>query len=268
MKKINIYKYIDYIKYLDDFVKTNRKIYGVKSKLAQSAGCQRSHLSLVFKSGAHLTLEQAVGMSKVLMHSAEEEHFFILLVQWARSATNDLRQAIKNQIDKLVREQENLSHRIKDKVNIPESTASFLYSSWEPLAILIAISLPSLRTSSALAEYFQLSPVKIEQILNQLKESGLVEWHQSKWRLKNLNIHLPKDSVFNALNHSNWRQKAVQNAYADLNSLHYTSVCSLSRSDVENMKQLILETIDQSRKIVSESKEEELYCFTCDWFRV
>jgi hypothetical protein len=50
--------------------------------------------------------------------------------------------------------------------------------------------------------------------------------------------------------------------------VHFTIVQSLSRADFESVKRLVLETIDGYRKIANPSKEEELICFTTDFFRV
>ena len=143
-----------------------------------------------------------------------------------------------------------------------------IYNTWEPLAVIIAMSLPNVRTPSAIAERLELKIAHVEKILEQLKNIGLAENHDSEWRATESTIHVPKTSRFNSLNHSHWRQKAVQNSYFQNEDVHYTSVCTLSKSDTIKMKQMILEFIDKRRAIVAPSAEEEIFCLTCDCFRV
>ncbi|MEQ1666631.1 MAG: hypothetical protein ABL927_14800, partial [Bdellovibrionales bacterium] len=71
------------------------------------------------------------------------------------------------------------------------------------------------------------------------------------------------------LNHQNWRSQALLDAQKiRSDSIHYTSIQTLSFSDFEKLKELILKFIDNQRDIIKSSKEEQLACFTCDWFRV
>jgi hypothetical protein len=48
--------------------------------------------------------------------------------------------------------------------------------------------------------------------------------------------------------------------------LHYSMVVSLSRHDVVRIKERILEEIKENQAIIKNSKEEELYAYTIDFF--
>ena len=266
--KSNVYEHLSYVGYLKSVIQNNAATYGYKAKIAESAGCQRSHLSLVLKGRAHFSIEQAINLADFLELDWKSKNYFLLLVQYARAGTQKLRLFLKTQMEEFLKAQENLSQRIHDKTVLAEEKSAIVYSSWEPLAIIIALSLPSIKTSSEIAERLQLKKEHVEIVLNQLKEIGLTEKNGSEWRATEKNIHVPKTSRFNALNHSHWRQKAVQSSFMQNDDIHYTSVCTLSKADISKMKQMLLEFIDRSREIVAPSPEEELYCLTCDWFRV
>ncbi|MNY59358.1 hypothetical protein D3C86_1957950 [compost metagenome] len=51
-----------------------------------------------------------------------------------------------------------------------------------------------------------------------------------------------------------------------LNELHYSGVVSLSSSDILKIKDQLLETIKKNIDVIKDSKEEELYCITIDFF--
>lgn len=133
----------------------------------------------------------------------------------------------------------------------------------------MALTIPKLRTASALAERLGLSQATIRFTLEQLISMGLVLQEDSQYIPTQTLIHTSRDSLFNTINHQHWRNKAVENAtLKNDDDIHYTLVCSLSLEDVEKIRQLIFQCIDESRKTIGPSKEEELYAFNLDWFKV
>jgi len=82
-------------------------------------------------------------------------------------------------------------------------------------------------------------------------------------------LHLPKHSPLNSINHANWRQRAI--AHIQLGQeegLHYTGIHALSRADSERFAEMLRETILKTRQLVAPSPEEEMICFTFDYFVV
>lgn len=267
--KANIFGYLDYRAYIRYQIESHSGVYGYKAQLAEAAGCQRSFLSQVLSERAHLIPEHAVGLSELWELSAIESDYFMNLVLFARAGTKKLRDHLKSKIDNAKRDQENLVKRIAEKIVIPEASAAVFYSSWQFLAINILLTIPSYRTIPSLAHRLHLSEDVVKKTLHQLEELGLVAKSGSQWLATNSTIHLPRDSQFNSLNHSHWRNKAVEDSFlVRPESVHYTSVCSISLEDAKKIKDLTLQLIDESRKVVAPSKEEELFCLTVDWFKI
>ncbi len=50
--------------------------------------------------------------------------------------------------------------------------------------------------------------------------------------------------------------------------LHYTSVISLSNTDLNRIKSLLVETMENYNQTVAHSSEEECFCLTLDFFCV
>ena len=89
------------------------------------------------------------------------------------------------------------------------------------------------------------------------------------WHATERDLHLPKSSDLNTINHANWRQHAISKIQiGDDDSLHYTAVHALSKRDIVRIKETILAAIKDSREIVKPSPEEELVCVICDVFKV
>jgi hypothetical protein len=137
------------------------------------------------------------------------------------------------------------------------------------LAIHILITIGKFRAIDKIARRLGLPNSTIQESLEQLAKIGLAVKKDSEWHPTQNDIYLPKDSVLTTMNHSNWRARAVLDAYKrEAGGIHYTAVHSLSRSDYEKIKEMILTFLDQTRAVVRPSPEEELACITLDWFVV
>ena len=105
--------------------------------------------------------------------------------------------------------------------------------------------------------------------LHQLSEFGIVRREGSKWTYGTGDIHAPKNSLAIGNHHNNWRQRAVVDALLpDRDGLHFTAVYSISSVDFQRLKDSVLALVEESRRVVGPSKEEELVCLSCDLFRV
>lgn len=265
----SIFKYIDYRNYILNKAEMVVQKHGYKAQLAQAAGCQRSYFSQVLNETADLLPEHCLGLSEFWNHSPTETEYFLNMVLYSRAGTKKLKTHFKEKLEHFKKEQENLAKRITDKVVLAEEHAAIFYSNWQYLAITILISIPAFRKIAAISERLNLSEKVVKKALIDLEKLGMVYKSSDDWLATSATIHVPRESSFNAINHSHWRNKAVENAFiSDEDSVHYTSVCTLSKTDVQRIKEMILQLIDESRTIVGPSKEEEIYCLTCDWFKI
>ena len=109
----------------------------------------------------------------------------------------------------------------------------------------------------------------IESVLKNLGQMNLVSNEDSLWKNTQSSMHLPRESPMLPAYHANWRQQAGQDAqmgYED--SLHYTSIQSISRRDFSKLKNLILAMLEESRDLVQKSGNEDAVCLVCDLFPV
>jgi hypothetical protein len=72
-----------------------------------------------------------------------------------------------------------------------------------------------------------------------------------------------------AFHHGNWRTRAILDAQKrNPESVHYTVVQSLDQKAFEEIRQKIIQLIEDANRIARPAKEERLICFTTDFFEV
>lgn len=266
---MTIFSTMDYKKYIRTQVEANAEEYGYKSKLADAAGCQKSFFSQVLNSHVQLTPEHALGLSKFWKLNPKEREYFLELVNFARAGTKELSDYIKEKLQALRKENENLGKRFaQPQLSVTDDLGAVYYSNWHYMAIHMGVTVPQWQNAGKLAKRLQLPEAFVVESLKQLQNLELVEkTSDGSWRVTKKSLHLPKDSIFSFINNNNWRQR-VQNlsVQRDSDNIHYTGIYSLSLEDLERLRHLVLEFIDKTRKLVVPSAEEEIVCFACDLF--
>lgn len=240
---------------------------GSKAQIAQAIGVQATYVSQVLQENSHLSLEQAEATNGFFNHTTQEAHFFLLLVQKDRAGTATLRAYFQKQLDEILNARLVLTERLGKATQLEEADRSWYYSSWIPSAVHIATTIPTLRTVEAITRSLQLPSEKIVENLERLERIGLVIKQGLQFLPGQQHIRIGKDSHHVLKHHTNWRMQAIQSLDREkLNELHYSAVVSLSAADILKIKDLLLESINNNIALIRESKEEELYCLTMDFF--
>ncbi len=265
---MDVFNYDDYKSFLRATIKSSSE-RGYLTRLAEAAGCQKSYFTQVLHHQVNFTPEHAASLCRFWNFDDTEEDYFIELVNYSRAGTQLLKNRIQKKLKQIKEEKNVLSKRFKTEDITDEQSQAFYYSSWLISAIHMAITIFELQTVKDLAKHFRIDEPEVSKILEQLSKIGLAVKKGHSWSATNKIIHLPRNSIFNSMNHLNWRNQAIVDAQAQKKeSIHYTSITSLSRKDFYEIQRLVLKFIDQKRKIITPSKEELLGCFTCDWFEV
>lgn len=267
---MNIFRYLDYRKLLLAQIEEHRGIRGYKSKLAMAAGCQKSYLSQVLHSHQNLTLEHGVGLSKFWGLNEQESEYFLDLILLGRAGLPELQKSIRKRIERARKaEKENGERRcVPELTATPESQTRY-YSSWHYSAIHIIVSIPEYEDPKLISQRLGLSTELVVKTLIELKAMGLVVNNGNSWQITQKIIHLPKSSPLVVANHLNWQSRAaIDSQKEDTDSFHYSSVLSLSMSDFERVRGMVEGIVNDTRKIIEESDEEEVAGFNCDFFRL
>jgi uncharacterized protein (TIGR02147 family) len=267
MLKESVFEFLSYIPYLRSRAGGEGTRSGVKSAMAKSLGCQPTYVSQVMHGKAHLSLEQGEVLNEFFSHSKEEAFFFLLLIQKDRSGTKRLKDFFQEQIDEVLQKRLVLTKRLGSKETLSEVHQSTYYSSWIFAAVHIALTIPELRTREALANHFNLPLRKITEALTFLQSAGLVKASGGEFEVTTAQIRLGNDSKNILKHHTNWRLQAAESLDREqITDLHYSGVVSLSAADVLKVKNMLLETVKESQDLIKDSKEEELFAISMDFF--
>lgn len=268
LEKLSVFSFSNYKKFLQSRLKES---WGLVTKAAESAGCQRAYLSRVLSENEciHITPDHAYGIAKYFEMSPSETEYFMALVEYARASSESYRDFMERKLVYLSREHENLKRQKgRERLEVSEVQAQY-YSSWHWSAIHVLVSIPRYQYAEAIAVKLSLPLSTVHTCLQDLAKDGFVRFDNGRWVHASGNLHLPKNSPFITYHHSNWRGRAIQDAQVKNNeNIHLTIVQAMSRSAVSEIKQLVFEFIRESSQISSPSQSEEIMCTNLDFFSV
>lgn len=266
---MSVFDFDDYKEFLRGQAKENQEARGYKSAMAAAAGCQRSVFSQVLGGKMELSRDHAAELSRFFALSPDEEEYFVLLVDLARAGSKRLVSLIRRRLGELKMKRVQPSARIAEGNILDAERRTLYYSSWYWSAIHILTSIPEYQIAADISRRLELPLGLVQKTLASLETMGLVKSSGRKWVATKKLIHLASDSPLNEINHSHWRLRAIQDIQRSGDeSIHYSSVCALSRADYERLKGMLMEQVMKERELIVPSDEEELYCLSHDLFRI
>lgn len=265
-----VFDFKDYKPYLHEKISSSpNKGRGLKRNMAQHLGVQTAFVSQVLNQHVHFSLEQAVKLNDFWEHNKEESKFFLLLIQYQRAGSRELRSFFQTEMEEILEKRSNLKERLNIKDSLDETNQHVYYSAWTYAAVHILLSIPSYQTPKAIAEHLRIPLKRIQEILDFLTTTGLAVQKRGRYEIGLTRIHLSKDSVQIRRHHTNWRNQAIQSIDKnDPEDLHYSNALSMSHKDVPKVKEIIIKAIEDCREIIKVSKEERLQVLTMDFFGI
>lgn len=266
---LRIFQFTDYRAFLERILEKNKKEWGYRTKFSKASGIQPSVLNRILKSELDFTPEQALNIADFLQMSDLEREYFFEMVAYARAANPTLKKYLHKRLIALKEKHEHLGTRTKTDLPLDSMAAEIYYSnSYYPM-VHVLHTIPGFDEPVKISEKLRISKNEAAFFLQNLVKIGLAENNGGRFKPVQRQIHISKEHPLNLINHQNARSRAMENvALNQPHSLHYSDYCSLSVKDFERIKEILLQSIDKSRAIVSPSKEETLAILCLDWFEV
>lgn len=240
---------------------------GSKASFAKALRCHPAYISQVLNGKSHLSLEQGQQANEFFHHSDHDSHFFLLLIQRERAATPELQAYFSRQLEGVARERRTLSKRIRTDAVVPEAQRATYVSNWLYSALHVAVMHPGLRTVPALSAYLGQTEATVRRVLQFLVKAGLVEEEGGTFSSGPAIMHYGNDKTVTQQFHANWRLRSIQNAQLERKEdMHYSSVICLGKKDAQKAKEILIQAIEEIRKLVKDSPEEELVHYSADFF--
>lgn len=266
---MSVFEHQNYKNYLKNIFTIDGSGRGMRSKLAKHIGCQSGFISHILNGHVNFSLEQTLKVSDFLEHDEEQSEFFMLLVQFERAGSADLKNHFHKKIEEIILKRQKIKERIKVASDLDEKDYLIYYGHWYYSAIHIATSIDTLQTVSSLSNHLSLPNTVVKSVLKFLVSKGLVEEEGERYCIGKARIHVDRDSPLFIKHHTNWRLEAIKALEKEKEGgLHYSGVISLSYHDVQRIREILLGSIEASEKILVESPEETLASISLDFFEL
>ncbi len=265
----SIFEYDSYKRYLTAISGSHLQRNGQKKILSEAMGVQSTYLSQVLHGPANLNLEQAEKLTKFLVLTQDEKHYFLLLVQFERAGTTDLRKYYENQMQDSRQRHYQLQGRLGKREEISDEFKAKYYSSWIYGAVHAALSIPHLQEFEALRSHFNLDENVLMEVIEFLIELGMAKKIGTTLATGPSHIHLGHHNHNILRHHTNFRLQAIRSLEKESSTeFHYSAIYTLSEKDRFKIKDILLEAVRTNVDIVKNSKEATLCCLTMDWFEL
>ncbi len=233
----------------------------IRNQATQKNESRRTH--------AHLSLEQAERIAVFFGLSEEETHYFLVLIQYDRVGTESLKRYFSKQTKALLNKRTQLKNRVESGAELPADAQMIFFSSWIYPAIHLLTRMPQFSKPDAIARRLDLPVNVVEGVLQFLESAGLVQRPRGTIQAGPTRMHLPHDSPLIGKHHINWRMRSIRDLeQMREESLHYSSVVTLSKKDVVALKETLMKTVESAKQAIQDSPDEVLYSLCLDFFEV
>ncbi|MGE0633334.1 MAG: TIGR02147 family protein [Pseudobdellovibrionaceae bacterium] len=264
-----VYDFKRYLDFLKNRIEENRETRGYQTKLAEAAGCQKAFISQVLGGTAHFSLDHGIALGIFWNLSEDESEYFLTLIQLERAGTHTLRSYLDKRLARMRQAKMNISERLRKPKLDKQAEETVYYSSWMWSAIHMAVAIPEMSTTAAIANRLGLPENTVHMILGRLVEMGLIKKKAKGWDLTESFLHLPRNSFMSEAHNISWRQKSIESLQRqDQSSLQYSAVFTLSQDVFEELKMDIIADIEKLNSKIAPSKSEHLSAFTCSFFKL
>ncbi len=258
--------YIEFLKnYISALPKQGR---GTQTLLASAIGCQQTYLSKVLAGKAELSVDQGYEACRYFGLSAAETDYFVTLLLLNRASTPNTKAYLEKKLNQILRSHHNLRERFNKSINLDAKAMATYYSDWSYAAIHVLTSIPGFRTPEAIARRLHLSMKHVQEVLEFLIRVNLVTKKDVQFTMSKKSIHLGSDNPLISNHHRNWRLRALNELKSSADNLHYSSVITCSKADMNKIKEVLIKAIEEVRKLVEGSGEETICSYGIDFFEL
>lgn len=270
MTEVNIFSFTDYKDYIQKKIeKSPMRGRGLKKELASHLGCQPTYVSRILKGIPDFSLEQAIKVNSFFSHTKIESRYFILLVEYSKAGSYELKEYFKEQIDEMQNRYIVYRTREYDEVDFEDHVV--YYSQWYYSAIHMLTGLEGFKTSDAICARLGLAESTVQKVLEFLESKNMVSFDGEKYsrKVSSLYAKASLDSY-----HASWRNKAISQIGACPKTNSFTSaILTLCKDDVSTIRNILRVSLEKCVDVIKASEKEgkeenDLMVVNLDVFKV
>lgn len=272
---MNIFEAQSYVEFLAYQLKqsnSNIKKHGSIKLLADRVRCHPTFISQVIHGKSHLNQDQALICCKYFQLTDDETAFFINLVDYERCGNVESKNYFQTIIEKKRIDRKVFYKRANLKKILQDSQELLYLSHWSIPVIHAALQLPNCQNPEQLKIATDLKIDTVKKALNILKKLNLARENNGSWEVIEETFHIPKTSPAVANFHSQWRLKTAAKLIQTervQDDLHYSSLFAISEKTAEQIRELLLNDLQDIRKKMETSTQpSHLYALIVDFYPI
>ena len=242
---------------------------GLTKTISEYLGIQSSQMSQIMSGDRDFTEEQALSLTRFMGLRPFETEYFLNLVRFERAGTQDLKNYYKTNLQKMKTSASDLKQRLNPDRVLTDTEKAVFYSSYLYSAIRLTTTIGKGQTLGGLAERYGLPVEKTAEILSFLVDCGLCQEKDGLYALGSQQTHVGRESPFMARHSHNWRVKALDKTHQlKAEELQFTCPISLDEKTFHKIRELLVQSINQSIDHVKASEPTGVACLLVDLFWV
>jgi uncharacterized protein (TIGR02147 family) len=267
---MNIFDYKDHLKFLQKWIQFQPKGgYGIAKKMAEAIDISTVLMSQILNGTREMTVEQSFKITEFLQLNEIEQKYFLILVQKARAGYAQLKAHYEKEARLIKESAQEIKTRIPKGAELSSEAQAEFYSHWTYSAVRLLTSIPKYQTPEALSLYLDLPRPEILKILKFLCQNGLCIEKSGRFMMGSQRTHIDASSPYTTNRQVQWRLKGFERMNGKhQQDLFYTAPLTVSEKDLEKIRGLLLNFVQDLTKLVGESGAEEIACVNFDFFRL
>lgn len=270
-RTINIFNIKGYRKVIEKYLDgpAGRRPRGAVKDLAESLKCHSTFIAHVLNGKADFSTEQALRFAAHFSLEGDETDYLMDLVLMDKAGDLQTKKYFEKKVNGRRDDHVNFKKRLKVEEKLTYEQEALYFKCWLTQAIHILCQIEGVHTIESIAHTLGVRSDAVQHSINALTDLGFIKEGGRGYRsTKNL-FHLGDDSDLISKSHYNWRLKTTEemmHSHSQLPGTHYSSVVSTSESVAQEIRELILEHIAETREKIIPSTSEKLYVYCLDFY--
>lgn len=263
----SVYDHNDYRAFLNEALPVKGPTRGARNQLAEVLNCQKGFVSQVLGYKSHFSLEHGIPISRFLKLDNSEEEFFLLLLHLGRAGSKELEKFYLKKINVIRESRRNIKERIQGHSELSFEDQAHYYSSWLFTTVHMCLMIPGLNTKEKISKYLQVPHEAVNNVIDFLLKTNLAQMSGGLLKAGPSRSHLSADSPLVSKHHTNWRMRAI-NSFDVIREqdIHYSLVMSISPEAAEEMREILLRTIQNIEPVMKKAEDKTIYALNLDLF--
>ncbi len=270
LHKIKIYQYNSYKDFINSLIENSpNKGRGLYRKIATHLNISSVTVSQIFKGSRELNLEQGYLLAEFCNLNELQQKYFLLMIQKEKASHYKLKNYLDKEMNLLKKELVEIKNKVPKNKTLSEIQKSIFYSHWKYSGVRLMTDIEGKNNINEIAKELKLSPKIVKSVLEFLIDAGLVLETTNGFKMGERVTHLPSDSMWLRSHHRNWRTKALDGLEnLDENEVSYTGPMVVSEKILSQIKEKLIDVIEEITPLIKDSKSEKLACLNIDLFKL